>query len=134
MIDIYAMIVEDQIDSAELVARILRFHNRSFRLAGTAENALTLLEEYRPKIIIVDLALPTTDGWELLRIIRNIPLIAKVPVVAITAFHSSQVAREAIEAGFNAYFSKPLDMTSFARELDRIIDSQHALAYQPVSS
>lgn len=129
MNDIYTLIVEDQMDSAELVARILRFHNRSFRIAASAENALTLLEEYRPKVIIVDLALPTTDGWGLLQIIRNIPLIAKVPVVAITAYHSAQVAREAVEAGFNAYFAKPLDMTSFVRELDRIIETQQTLVH-----
>lgn len=130
MINIYALIVEDQVDSAELIARILRFHNHSFRLASSAENALILLEEQKPKIIIVDLALPQVDGWELLKIIRNTPLIAKIPVVAMTAYHSSSVARDAVAAGFNAYFAKPLDATSFVRELDRVIESQPEMVFQ----
>ncbi len=41
--------------------------------------------------------------------------------MAITAYHSSQLKQEAFEAGFDAYFPKPLDDTSFARELDRVI-------------
>lgn len=122
MKDIYALIVEDQPDSAELVARILTFHNRSSVIATSAENAIALLEEHRPQIIILDLTLPAVDGWGLLKIIRNIPLIARVPVIAITAHHYAAVAREAVKAGFNAYFSKPLDATSFARELDRMIE------------
>lgn len=122
MKEIYALIVEDQADSAEVVARILTFHSRSYEIATSAESALILLEEKIPKIIMVHLSLPQVDGWELLRIIRNTPLIAKIPVIAITSQHSNKVAREAVEAGFNAYFAKPLDTTSFVRELDRVIE------------
>src|SRR5574341_887469 len=122
MNDVYALIVEDQADSAELVARILMFHNRAFRIAASAEQALEVLEEFWPRVILVDLALPRMSGWELLRVIRNMPLLARVPVVATTAFHSSSTAREAVEAGFDAYFAKPLDATSFLRELDRLVE------------
>jgi CheY-like chemotaxis protein len=119
----YALIVEHQADTAEVAARILKFHNRSYEIATSAEKALDVLEEVIPKIIIVHLSLPDVDGWELLRIFRNMPLIAKVPVVAITSQLSSKLAREAVEAGFNACFAKPLDTTSFVRELDRVIET-----------
>ena len=130
MNDIYAVIVEDQVDSAELVARILRFHGRVFRLAMSAEAAIALLEENRPQIILIDLALPTMDGWELLGVVRNTPFLSHIPVIAMTAFHSSRVAHDAVAAGFNAYFSKPLDATSFVRELDRIIESVSPVSVQ----
>ncbi len=126
MEEIYALIVENQQDSAEVVARILKFHGRSHEIAPSAERALEILEEKIPKIIIVHLSLPKVDGWELLRIIRNTPLIAKIPVIAITSQHSNKVAREAVEAGFNAYFAKPLDTTSFVRELDRVIEGSQS--------
>jgi CheY-like chemotaxis protein len=53
--------------------------------------------------------------------VRENPLTTNVPAVAITAYHSINVARQAIEAGFEAYFPKPLDTTSFVRELSRIV-------------
>jgi CheY-like chemotaxis protein len=64
------------------------------------------------------------DGWGLLSTIRNNPKTASIPAVAVTAFHSSNVAQEAIKAGFDAYFPKPIEATSFVRELERILDQR----------
>jgi AmiR/NasT family two-component response regulator len=51
------------------------------------------------------------------------PSLRNVPRVAITAFHTAELAEKAIEAGFNAYFAKPLDATSFVRELETIMSN-----------
>jgi CheY-like chemotaxis protein len=72
--------------------------------------------------LIVDLALPGMDGWGFLREVQNNAATAHIPAVAVTAFHSANVARQTIEAGFKAYFPKPLDTMSFVRELTRIIN------------
>jgi CheY-like chemotaxis protein len=55
--------------------------------------------------------------------IRKAPPTANIPVVAVTAFHSANVAQQAIRSGFNAYFPKPIETTSFVRELERIVDA-----------
>jgi CheY-like chemotaxis protein len=116
------LVIEDEADSAEVVARILKFHNIACRVAGTAEEALTLMREQKPTLLIVDLALPGMDGWEFLKTVRSDPDTAQIHAVAVTAFHSTSVAQKAIEAGFNAYFPKPLEPTSFVRELERILN------------
>ena len=73
---------------------------------------------------MIDLGLPGMDGWEVLQAIRANPETAGLPCVAMTAFHTSSVRQQAIEAGFNAYFPKPLDDTLFVRELSRVISGR----------
>jgi CheY-like chemotaxis protein len=121
MNDWHVLIVEDEIDGQEVVEAILSYYNISADAVGTAEDALHLLGENRYTAAIIDLGLPVMDGIELITNMRENPAYASLPCVAITAFHSSQLKQEALGAGFDAYFAKPLDDTSFVRELDRII-------------
>jgi two-component system CheB/CheR fusion protein len=117
------LLVEDDTDGQEVVNRILRHHHISHTACGSAEEALQLIESGNIFTgAIVDLALPGMDGWTLLRTLRGNPSTAQLPCVAITAFHSPEVAIKAIEAGFAAYFPKPLEATSFVRELERVIE------------
>jgi len=115
------LVVEDDVDGQEVVSRILRHHNITFDLAANGEEALNLLARNDYSMAILDLALPTIDGWRLLQKIRETPRTAQLLCVAVTAFHSSEIAVSAIQAGFVAYFPKPIDTTSFVRELERIL-------------
>jgi CheY-like chemotaxis protein len=71
----------------------------------------------------MDLALPELDGWATLQQMRADPRTRDLPVVAITAYHSGKVANDALEAGFNAYFSKPLDPSTFVDRLTSIVSA-----------
>src|SRR5215207_11190004 len=115
------LVIEDEEDSMELVQGILSHYGIQSIGASTGEEALTLLEQETPTLIIVDLALPGIDGWGLLKILKNNRELSQVPRVAITAYHTAELATEAIEQGFDAYFSKPIEATSFVRELQGII-------------
>ena len=115
------LVVEDDPDGQEVVGRILRYHNISADIAGTGEEALALLDHNEYSIAVIDLALPKIDGWRLLDAIRKSPRTKLMPCVAVTAFHSAEVATKAIKMGFSAYFPKPLDAASFMRELHRFI-------------
>lgn len=117
----HVLIVEDEVDGQEVVREILGYFNISADVAATAEDALHLLAEHHYTAAIIDLGLPVMDGIELVSTIRSQSNQPQMPCVAITAFHSSQLKQEALGAGFDAYFAKPLDDTSFMRELDRII-------------
>jgi CheY-like chemotaxis protein len=111
------LVVEDDPDGQEVLTRILRHHQIAVEVAPTAEEALAMLSQQRYSLVIVDLALPRLSGWELLKAIRTAPDTTELPCVAVTAFHSPEVAIKAIAAGFKAYFPKPVDATSFMREL-----------------
>ena len=117
----HALVVEDDPDGQEVVTRMLRHHRLTCDVASSAEEALRLLAAHRYAIAIIDLSLPEMDGWALLHRIQTTPAYASVPCVAVTAYHSAQVAVEAIKSGFRAYFPKPLEATSFVRELERVV-------------
>jgi CheY-like chemotaxis protein len=116
------LVVEDEADSMELVQGILEHYGIHSIAAPTAEEALALLDRETPTLIVVDLALPGMDGWGLLQKLKSNPHLAKIPRVAITAYHTAEVATQAIERGFDAYFSKPIEATSFVRELQGVIE------------
>lgn len=111
------LVVEDDPDGQEVLTRILRHHQIAVEVAPTAEEALDMLSQQRYSVVIVDLALPRLSGWELLQAIQTAPATTALPCVAVTAFHSPEVAIKAIAAGFKAYFPKPVDAMSFMREL-----------------
>jgi CheY-like chemotaxis protein len=117
------LVVEDDPDGQALVAHVLQYLNMPIDVAGDAEQAMDFLRQndatYRA--VIVDLALPGRDGWELLADIQGNAKTAQLPCVAVTAFHTSKIREEAVRAGFVAYFSKPIDATSFARELEALL-------------
>lgn len=117
----HILVVEDDQDGQEVVARMLNFHKIPFHVVFTGEDALEALQHDEYSGAIFDLALPGIDGWTLLEAVKSNPATRDMPCVAVTAYHSAEVAVKAIEAGFVAYFPKPLESTSFVRELQRVL-------------
>ena len=115
------LVVEDESDSMELVRGVLDYHGITSVGATSGEEALSMFQTFVPTLIIIDLALPGIDGWALLEKLKATSNLSSIPRVAITAYHTAEVASKAIEQGFDAYFAKPLDATSFVRELQGIV-------------
>lgn len=115
------LVVEDEPDGQVVVSRMLRYFKVAADAVGTAEDALRALADSQYSAAIIDLALPGMDGIALVRAIRANPMTATLPCIAMTAYHNSAVRAQAIESGFDAYFSKPLDDTAFFRELSRVV-------------
>lgn len=115
------LIVEDEPDGQEVAAGILGNFNIATDVVGTAEDALQLLAQQTYTAAIIDLALPYMDGLALLRTIRSNPTTTDLPCVAYTAYHSSLVKKQALEAGCNAYLTKPVDDQHLVTELTRVI-------------
>lgn len=121
MQDWHILVVEDDKDGQELVSRMLKYHRIAHQVAESGEEAISLLLQNTFTACVIDLALPGIDGWGVLKKVRTTPELRHLPCVAVTAFHSAEVAVKAIEAGFTAYFPKPLEPTSFVRELVQVI-------------
>lgn len=117
------LVVEDDPDGQEMVATILEHLNYRVDTADDGEQAAQMLfGSANPyDAVIIDLALPGKDGWELLADILDNPSTAETPCIAVTAFHNSKLREQALRAGFTAYFPKPLDGTQLGRELDQLI-------------
>ena len=116
------LVVEDEADAQDVVRLILQSCGAQVFVASTAEDALKLLKDNLvPTVALTDLALPSMNGWEFLSTLRSRPELSGIPVVAMTAYHSTQVAQEAIQAGFAAYFPKPINSMTFAEDLEKIV-------------
>jgi len=117
------LVAEDQEDSIQVVSQILEFYGIQVHIARDGQECLEMLATLAPTLIITDLAMPGLDGWQVLAAVRRNPATAHIPVVAVTAYHSVNVAQDARRAGFNAYFPKPIEAASFVQELERIVGS-----------
>lgn len=115
------LVVEDEYDSIQMVSKILRHSGAEVHVAHNGYECLQMLEILVPTFIIMDLALPEMDGWETLAKIRENEQTAHIPVAAITAYHSVNVEEDAHDAGFNAYFPKPLDTINIVESLSKLI-------------
>jgi len=120
------LVVEDDPDGQEVVSVMLEHLGVPIDVAGTAMEAEALLfvAERPYHVVIIDLALPDKDGWELLGLIQAYAPTSTIPCVAVTAFHTSKLREQAIKSGFAAYFPKPIDATAFARRLETIYKRQ----------
>ena len=113
------LFVEDEPDAHDVVTPLLEHHGATVLSAYSAEEALELLKDQHPTVMVIDLALPAMNGWELLKAIRADPRLADIPAVATTAYHSTNVAQEAIAAGFVAFFPKPINARTFVEDLSK---------------
>lgn len=116
------LVVEDQDDSIQVVSQILQHYDIDVYVARNGRECLEMLPNIHPTVVITDLAMPEMDGWQMLSELRGQPETAQLIVVAITAYHSVNVAEDALAAGFNAYFAKPIAAASFVSELAALVD------------
>lgn len=123
MADRRILVVEDDPDGQEMVTTMLRHMKFDVDTADDGEEAAQILFNTNAayQAIIIDLALPGKDGWELLSEILENPRTSDLPCIAVTAFHNSKLREEALRAGFTAYFPKPIDGTQLGREIERLI-------------
>ncbi len=117
------LVVEDEFDGQQVVGKLLEYMGVQSDVAGTAEEAIDLLGKKAYTAAIIDLALPGMNGMELISVIRSSDQTASLPCVMVTAYHSSKVKKEALDAGFSGYFPKPIEDTTFIRELERLLSS-----------
>jgi CheY-like chemotaxis protein len=101
-----------------MLKRAFELKNFSVIEAEDGEEALEVVHQTRPSLIVVDLNMPVIDGLETIKEIRKLePPGEQVPIVAITAFDVYGMKEAALEIGCNSYLSKPLDMEELDREL-----------------
>jgi CheY-like chemotaxis protein len=115
------IVVEDTADDIQLVSTILQHSGIEVHVAAHGNECLLLLEKLSPHCIITDLNMPVMDGWELLSNLRENPTTKAIPVVAITAYYSADVAADAMKAGFRGFFAKPVNPRNFVEKLEELL-------------
>lgn len=113
------LIADDYDDNRELLRLMLETEGYHIREARNGREALDAALEEAPCVALIDLSMPSLDGWGLLRELRADERTRRVPCVAVTAFAANQDRLRALEAGFDAYISKPFR----ARDLIDLVNS-----------
>ena len=115
------LVVEDERDSAEIIDSLLRHYQLSADHVANAEDAYQSLMAFDYDAVIIDLFLPGIAGLDLIRQIRQEPQLSELPCIAITAYNSSGLRKEAYDAGCNRYYSKPINPNDLAQGLRDIL-------------
>lgn len=111
------LIVDDNAANLKLARVLLSGEGYEVRTAGDAEQALELLESFRPRVILMDLQLPGMDGLELTRRLKADPTRRDIAVIALTAYAMKGDEEKARAAGCDGYVTKPID----TEELPRLV-------------
>lgn len=107
------LIVEDNPRNMKLVRDVLQVKGHETLEATTAEDGIVLAVERRPDLVLMDIQLPGMNGIDALRVLRGDPATAKIPVIAVTASVMQQDRKLILEAGFDSYLGKPLNLAEF---------------------
>ena len=119
--------VDDDESTQELVATMLLMYGVSVRTAGRATDAMEILSEWRPDVLLTDIAMPGEDGYALMRRVRAMPPpVGTIPAVALTAFTDPQSVQNAFAAGFDAHLGKPLEPHVLADALSKVLQMRRS--------
>ncbi|GAC1600197.1 MAG: response regulator [Acidimicrobiales bacterium] len=107
------LIVEDNDKNLKLVRDLLQVKGFRTLEATDAGLGIALATEHLPDLVLMDIQLADMDGWEAMNRLRADRRTADIPVVAVTAFAMDGDRERFIDAGFDGYLTKPIDIRSF---------------------
>jgi two-component system cell cycle response regulator DivK len=126
------LIVDDDPMSVKLVRALLTGAGYLVRSAKSAEEALTVLKTFDPRLILIDIQLPGMNGLELSRQLRS--TMQKTSIVALTAYAMAGDEQKARDAGCDGYITKPIDVRTLPSVVDKFLKQRHVQDGLPSST
>ena len=118
-----ALIVDDDDSSRDLLIFILENEGVKTKGAASATEALDVIEQFQPDILVSDIGMPGMDGYELIQKIKQLPTIKKenFTAIAFSAYASDSEQQKSLAAGFDRHINKPLDVNNFLQVIKKIV-------------
>ena len=113
------MVVDDDPETREICEMLLSRAGYTCALAGSGEEAVSLLEQATPALIVLDLNMPGMDGWSVAALVRKHERTARIPILVLTGL-TQNVENAARRAGAPAFCMKPIDSKRFVKEVKRL--------------
>jgi CheY-like chemotaxis protein len=110
------VVVDDERESAEMLAELLEAQGHATRVCTLGLDALRMIDERAPDVLVLDLGLPEVDGYELARYVRT-RFGERIRLIAHTGFNTREARALAEWAGFDAFVAKPLRIDALAKVL-----------------
>ncbi len=120
------LIAEDNATNRELFRELLEARGYTVVEACDGREALQMIDQAQPDILLLDIGMPVLDGFAVVRAIRENPRVAALPVLAVTAYAMQGDRERILTSGFDGYLSKPINAKSLAEELDRLLSERDA--------
>ncbi len=111
------LIVEDKADNLKLITLVLESRQATVIGLTDSKKALEAVETLDPNLILLDLAMPVINGWELHKQLRAQPALDHVPIIALTALSMPRDIERGKLAGFDGYITKPYRSEGILQEL-----------------
>ena len=109
------LVVDDDADAREVISTALARFGARTAAVGSAGEAMDLLPEFRPDVLVSDIAMPDEDGYAFIRRIRaGADGLRELPAVALTVYSAPEDRRRALTAGFQSFVPKPVEMRELA--------------------
>lgn len=122
------LVIDDVASILEVIRGALADYPVDVVTASDGETGLRLARELRPDVVLLDLALPVRDGWEVLAALKEDAATASIPVVIVTAYGDSDNAAKARQMKASGFLSKPFRPTELRRHIDRYLSDAAPLA------
>ena len=106
---IKVLVVDDEVDSVEVIGRVLQRCGASVQTANSMKEGLEAFASFAPHVVVSDIGMPEHDGYEFIAALRTLPGGRIVPVVALTALARSEDRTRALRAGFQLHLAKPVN-------------------------
>ncbi len=113
------LLIEDNEQNRYLATFLLEKHGHRVVAAADGIRGLELARSIDPRLILLDIQLPTMDGYAVARHLRQIPSLRHIPIVAVTSYAMPGDREKCLAAGCTGYIEKPINPETFVAELER---------------
>ena len=118
------LLVEDQEMNRDMLSRRLKKRGYEVSIAVDGAEGVDKARSESPDLILMDMSLPVMDGWEATRTLKSDDATRAIPVVALTAHAMSTDREKAMEAGCDAYETKPVELSRLLETMKKLLEAQ----------
>ncbi len=114
------LVVDDNHDNTDIIRHYLEVRGYPITVAHDGDEALALLEQVRPSLVLLDVMMPGRDGWEVCRLMKQHPTLGRqVRIIMVTALDEWDDKRQALQTGADDYVEKPVDLARLVATVQR---------------
>jgi two-component system cell cycle response regulator DivK len=118
------LIVEDNMDTYELVRFILEKNGYEVFLAANGRDGVNAASKQKPDLIVMDLSMPEMDGWTATSLIKQNKQTSSIPLIALTAHVLPGDRQRAMDSGCDEYITKPMDLLDLVETVNRWVSNK----------
>jgi two-component system CheB/CheR fusion protein len=115
------LVVDDDVETGHALGSLLTLEGARVATATNGAEALAELERERYDLLVCDVGMPVMDGYQLMREVRSISVLAALPAVALTGYSGAAQEQKTLQAGFDAHLTKPVSLAALIGAVEQVM-------------